>query len=117
MLSVCRVNANPMRDRAAKKTAPMTATATKMVKAIWASYFKPDEADAAAEDGGAGGVARLSWPVCQHCSQAACGRAMCLGAAGLLASHAAAAVHNTEQTGPGAAHGCHQAMLELDRAS
>ena len=60
MLSVCRVNANPMRDRAAKKTAPMTATATQMVKAIWASYFKPDEAAAAAGDGDVGEVARLS---------------------------------------------------------
>lgn len=33
------LNRNPMRDRAAGRQKPMTATATAMVKGIWASYF------------------------------------------------------------------------------
>ncbi|KAK9785341.1 hypothetical protein WJX73_005011, partial [Symbiochloris irregularis] len=44
-------NRNPMRDRAAARAKPMTATATTMVKGIWASYFpssSAEEADKAA---------------------------------------------------------------------
>ena len=33
------LNRNPMRDRGAGRPKPMTATATTMVKSIWASYF------------------------------------------------------------------------------
>lgn len=43
-----RSNSNPMRDRASVRAAPMTATATNMVRAIWQSYFP---SDAAAEGG------------------------------------------------------------------
>ena len=56
-----RVNANPMRDRAAGRAKPMTATATRMVKAIWASYFTPVGA-AAPEGAEAAGVHSLTWP-------------------------------------------------------
>ena len=34
-----RSSSNPMRDRASAKAAPMTATATAMVRNIWQSYF------------------------------------------------------------------------------
>ena len=50
-----RLRANPLKDRAGRKAAPMTATATAMVRFVWQSYFKgagapgpEDEADAAA---------------------------------------------------------------------
>lgn len=33
------LNRNPMRERAGGRPKPMTATATTMVKGIWASYF------------------------------------------------------------------------------
>ena len=42
------LRANPLRDRAAGRGKPMTATATTMVKAIWQSYFlAPGQAGAA----------------------------------------------------------------------
>ncbi|KAK9839549.1 hypothetical protein WJX84_009779 [Apatococcus fuscideae] len=48
------VNRNPMRDRATAKAKPMTATATNMVKAVWASYFKTAE-QSGGEAGAEGG--------------------------------------------------------------
>lgn len=52
--SVTRVNRNPMKDRSGpNRLKPMPATATAMVKAIWASYFQfgsNADADAAAKE-------------------------------------------------------------------
>ena len=39
-----RSNNNPMKDRASAKAAPMTATATAMVRTIWQSYFPASDA-------------------------------------------------------------------------
>ena len=53
-----RSNSNPMRDRASVRAAPMTATATSMVRSIWQSYF-PSDAAATAD----GELPPLSTPV------------------------------------------------------
>lgn len=46
-----RMNRNPMRDRAAGARAkPMTATATRMVKHVWQSYFTSEEASESSQD-------------------------------------------------------------------
>lgn len=65
-----RVNKNPMRDRAAgARSKPMTATATTMVKSIWAAYFivaAKKEEEESAEGAGVDGAAAAQGEVAQE---------------------------------------------------
>jgi DNA (cytosine-5)-methyltransferase 1 len=49
------VNRNPMKDRASARSAPMPATATRMVKSVWENYFEQLHEQGSATLGGKGG--------------------------------------------------------------